>query len=260
MRRASIVFALALAACGAQPTTTTAHRAADVAVPASAASTGTPAVAPWFICDGIDAPAVFEVEQAASVVRIAEYAKPSGAIVNRSEFDLGEGDGAAGHVYHPFKRDGQDAGFARETNPGVLEHQGIAYTPVITELKIGDRDISCRWMPRTRLLGFTGRRSFVVSEDADGDLIYTAYNFTGAANAKPAELSDNAHTTTFSLEVRGGQEQITPDHTSYRFEHDGYTYVVTANKNQTGALTVLRGGQQVQSEPITAFQTGNGPS
>jgi hypothetical protein len=257
MRRALIVSAFALAACGAQPAATVTNQTtAAAAAPAASA----PAVAPWFICDGVSTPALFELERAGSVVRVAEYAKPSGAIANRSEFDLGEGDGAAGHVYHPFQRDGQDAGFARETNPGVLEHQGIAYTPVITELKLGDRDVSCRWMPRTRLMGFTGRRSFVVTEDASGDLIYDAYAFADAANAKPVELSDNANTTTFTLEVRDGHEQIAPDHTEYRFEHQGYTYVITANNNQTGTLAVLHGGQQVQSEPITAFQTGNGPS
>jgi hypothetical protein len=115
-------------------------------------------------------------------------------------------------------------------------------------------------MPRTRLMGFTGRRSFVISEDASGDLIYTAYAFTDAAAAKPVALSDNANTTTFTLEVRDGREAITPDHSEYRFEHQGYTYLITANKNQTGVLAVLYGGHEVQSEPITAFQSGNGPS
>lgn len=258
MRRVLLFSALALAACGAQPATIS-TAVATTARATAPTDTGLPAVAPWFICDGTDTPAVFEVERAGTVARVAEYTKPTGAIANRTEFDLADGDGAAGHVYYPLQRDGQDSGFVRETNSAVLD-PGVAYTPVITEIKIGDRDVSCRWMPRTRLTGFTGRRSFVVSEDASGDLIYTAYSFADAANAKPAQLSDNANTTTFSLEVRDGQENVTPDHTEYRFTNNGYTYVITAHNNQTGTIAVLHGGQQVQSEPITAFESGNGPT
>ncbi|MFT3728051.1 MAG: hypothetical protein QM759_09530 [Terricaulis sp.] len=260
MRSLLFVSALALAACGQQPAATSADQTSATATAVAATDTGLPRAAPWFICDGIDTPVVFEVENGGAVARIAEYAKPSGAIANRTEFDLGDGDGAAGHVYFALQRSGQDAGSIRETNSGALETPGAAYTPVITEMKIGDRDVSCRWMPRTRLMGFTGRRSFVVSEDASGDLIYTAYSFSDASKQKPIELADNANTTTFSLEVRGGNEDVKPDHTTYRFTNNGYTYVVTANKDQTGTLAVLHGAQQVQSEPITAFETGNGPT
>ena len=250
---------LALVACGAQPATTSEDQPSAATQAAVATGTGQPAVAPWFICDGVNTPSVFEVEQAGSVVRVAEYTKATGAIVNRSEFSEGEPDSGMSHTHYPLTREGQDAGFVAETSSGPLE-PGIVYTPVITELKLGDRDIDCRWMPRTRLMGFTGRRAFVINEGDSGDLIYTTYNFVDAAKQHSVDLSNYAHTTNFSLEVRGGNEQITPDHTEYRFTNNGYTYVVTANKNQTGTLAVLHGGQQVQSEPITAFQTGNGPA
>jgi hypothetical protein len=260
MRRILILSAFALAACNAQPSTSSAQAsaAANAAGAAAAAEAGTPAVAPWFICDGVDTPSIFEVEQAGSVVRIAEYSKPSGALANRSEYDEGEGDSGMSHTHYPLLREGQDAGFIAETSSGPLE-PGIAYTPVITEMKLGDRDISCRWMPRTRLIGFTGRRSFVIYEGDSGDLIYTTYNFADAAKQHPIDLSTYGQTTNFSLEVRSGAEQMAPDHTEYRFTNNGYTYVVTANKNQTGALAVWHGGQPIQSEPITAFQVGTGP-
>jgi hypothetical protein len=259
MRRTLILSAFALAACNAQPSASSAQpSAAANAAAASAADAGAPAVAPWFICDGVDTPAIFEVEQAGSVVRIAEYSKPSGALANRSEYDEGEGDSAMSHTHYPLLREGRDAGYIAETSSGPLD-PGIAYTPVITEMQLGDRNISCRWMPRTRLLGFTGRRSFVIYEGDSGDLIYTTYNFADAAKQHSIDLSTYAQTTNFSLEVRSGAEHITPDHTEYRFTNNGYTYLITANKNQTGTLAVLHGGQQVQSEPITAFQAGSGP-
>jgi hypothetical protein len=254
MRRALFLTILTLAACNAQPSTSSAQTTAS----ATTADSDTPAVAPWFICDGVDAPAVFEVEQAGKIVRVAEYAKPSGALANRSEYDEGEGDAGMSHMHYPLLRDGQDAGVINETSSGPLE-PGIVYTPVITDMRLGDRNITCRWMPRTRLIGFTGRRSFVIYEGDSGDLIYTTYNFADAANQHPIDLSTYGQTTTFSLEVRSGNERIAPDHTEYRFDNNGYTYVITANKDQTGSIAVLHGGQQVQSEPITAFEVGTGP-
>lgn len=259
MRGLLFVSALALAACG-QPASTTTDQSASTTTTVATTDTGLPRVAPWFICDGIDAPVVYEFEQAGSVVRVAEYAKPTGAIANRMEYDLGDGDGAAGSIYNALNRDGQQAGYVRQINSGMLETPGAAYTPVFSSIKIGDREVSCRWLPRTRLFGFTGKRSFAVTEDASGDLIYTAYGFADAARQHSVELSDNARTTTFSLEVRDGKEDVKPDHTEYRFTNNGYTYVITANKDQTGTLAVLQGSRQVQSEPITAFETGNGPT
>src|SRR5689334_14535979 len=101
MHRVWILTAFALAACNAQPNSSTAQQtgaAATTAVSTAATDTGLPVVAPWFICDGIDTPALFEVEQAGSVVRIAEYSKPSGALVNRTEYDEGEGDSGMSHT------------------------------------------------------------------------------------------------------------------------------------------------------------------
>jgi len=264
MRHTVLTFALAfaaVAACNGQPSPTQAQQSSSASAatttPAAAGASGA-ATAPWFICDSIDTPALFEVEQAASMVRIAEYSKPSGALVGRTEYNEGEGDAGMSHMHYPLTRDGQDAGFITETSSGPLE-PGIVYTPVIGEMKLGDRDISCRWMPRTRVLGFTGRRSFVINEGNSGDLIYTTYNFVDFAKQHAIELSDYALTTNFSLEVRGGREQISPDHTIYRFDNNGYAYVITTNKDQTGTLVVLHGGQTVQAEPITAFQVGTGP-
>lgn len=216
------------------------------------------ATAIWFICDGVDAPSLFLFERDGDVVRVAEYEKPSGAIVSRAEFTQGAAEGAAGSVYTPLLSDGAEAGSVRATNPAMLETPAATYTPRIAEIRLHARAVSCRWLPRTRLMSFTGRRSLVVHEDADGDLIYTTYDFASAASAAEIELTENGVSTVFSAEIRGGDEMIHPDGVTFRFRsQDGYEYIVNARSDGQGSLDVLRNGAPLQSEPLIAFETGD---
>ena len=245
MRRA-FATALLLAACGqSEP-------------PPPLPETEQVADAPWFICDGVDAPALLLLHRDGNTVRVAEYDKPNGALVDRYDYALAEPEGAAGSVYFGLQRDGADAGHARHINPGMLETPGAAYTTPFTSVQLGARSVSCRWLPRTRVLGFTGRRSFVIHEDQDGDLIYTTYDFADAATAQAIDLSDNAHTTTFSAEVRNGQEMMSAEGVTYRFEAgEGFSYIVRLPRGGAGQLDVMRDGASVQSEPLIAFQKGS---
>lgn len=238
-----------LAACGPAP-----QRSAETpALPPAAAG-------PWFICDGVDAPALLVFERDGDQVRVAEYDKPNGAITARHEFTVGAEEGAAGSVYTTLLRDGAEAGAVRALNPGMLETPGAAYTAPISSVRIGERTVSCRWLPRTRLMGFTGRRSIVVSEDADGDLIYASYDFATAAQARPIELSDNARTTAFSLEARDGAETVDANGARFQFQADVETeIVVTRARDGTGRVEVRRHGPQpLQSEQLIAAQLGAG--
>ena len=247
MRPFILLIALStLVACG---------QSAVPAAPLPEAHTGVSG--PWFICDGLDAPALFVFGRNGLEVRIAEYDKPNGAIVERSAYVLGTEAAAAGSVYRVLFSNGVEAGAIRETDPAMLESPGAAYTAHIGEVRLGERRISCRWLPRTRLIGFTGRRSLVVHEDADGDLIYSAFNFADAANAGPIELSENGLSTPFSVEVRGGEEAIGREEAEFRFAADNYAYVVHASRDGTGRIDLLRDGQQVQSEPLIAFVLGD---
>ena len=98
-------------------------------------------------------------------------------------------------------------------------------------------------------------------EDASGDLIYTAYNFVDAANARPVELAENGRTTSpFSVEVRDGAEAQTPQALSYTFETQGFRYVVTLNRDGTGTLDAFRDGALLQSEPLAGYQQGTAPA
>jgi len=239
-------LAFALAACG-QP---------EAPPPLLEPAQVTPA--PLFICDATSAPVVLVFSAPANgVSEVVQYDKPNGALIQRTSYTMGDGDGAAGSIYTPLLQNGVEAGHVRQINSGMLETPASAYTPVYSSVRIGERDIACRWMPRTRVFGFTGRRSFIVHEDADGDLIYTTYDFATAAQAQTIELSDNARTTSFSVEVRNGQETTNAEGSIYSFDNDGFRYLVTLRRDQTGTLAVSRNGESVQEEPLIAFIQGD---
>jgi len=249
MRRIALAFALALAACGQQETTPPPIEEVIVRVPP-----------PWFICDATNMPAILVFDRTGGNVRVAEYDKPNGAIVQRMGYFVGEEEGAAGSVITELVRDEGSDGSIRQINPGMLETPGSAYTLPFTSVRLDGRDIQCRWMPRTRVIGFTGRRSFVVHEDASGDLIYTAYNFVDAASARQIDQSENGRTTNFSVEVREGTEEQTPQALTYSFETQGFRYVVTVNRDGTGTLDAFQNGTPLQSEPLTSYQHGTAPA
>jgi len=252
MRLTAFALALTLAACGQ-------NEPPPPAAPPPA--TATAVIPPWFICDAIDAPVLLVFERNGPTAHVAQYDKPNGALIQRTAYEIGAEEGAAGSVYTTLMQNGAEAGSVRQINPGVLENPASAYTPPFSSVRIGEREISCRWLPRTRLMGFTGRRTIVLHEDADGDLIYTSYDFASAAQAQQIELSENARTTSFSLERREVGETVTPDGTRYDVRGDVETeIVVTARPNHTGTVEVRRHGPDpVQTEDLIAFVEGTGP-
>ena len=171
MRLPMLVLSLLVAACGrSEPPPPLPAPAANVVAP------------PWFICDAIDAPVLLVFERDGPKARVAQYDKPNGALVRRTEYQIGAEEGAAGSVYTALLQNGVEVGHVRRINPDVMETPGAAYTTPFTAVRLAEREISCRWMPRTRLIGFTGRRTIVVSEDGDGDLLYHSYDFDSAAS------------------------------------------------------------------------------
>jgi hypothetical protein len=115
-------------------------------------------------------------------------------------------------------------------------------------------------MPRTRLMGFTGRRTIVVSEDADGDLIYHSYDFADAAEAAPIDVSENGRTTTFSLEVRDGAETSTAEVTRYVFRPNVETEIaVSVDRSGLGRVIVRRHGPEPEVvDELLAYVQGTG--
>lgn len=247
MRHILTAFAVALAACE-QPQ-------APAPLPEPQAQT---APAPWFICDALNMPAVLVFTRDASGVEIAHYDKPNGALVQRSTYQLGPEEGAAGSVYLTLMQNGAEAGAIRRLSTGVLETPTSAYTAPFTSVRLGESETQCRWMPRTRVFAITGKRTIVLHEDGDGDLIYTAYDYADAATARTVELSNNARTTTFSAEVREGEESVGADGESYTFRAGPITYNVSIERNGEGALQVTGTPAQQAAEPFIAHQRGVG--
>lgn len=245
MRVAFLALGLLAAACGqAEP---------PPPLPTPEAATQT-----WFICDATDAPVILVFERDGATARVAQYEKPSGAIRQRTEYTIGAQEGAAGSVYTTLLQGGAEAGAIRQINPGMLETPSAAYTTPFTSVRLGEREISCRWLPRTRLMGVTGRRTIVVHEDADGDLIYTSYDFMTAAQAQPIELSDGGRTTTFSLEARDGREQVSPNAARYEFRADVETDIVVTVDGGAARVDVRRHGPEpAQSEDLIALIQGD---
>lgn len=238
--------AVLLAACG-QPASTTA-----TSVPAGETD------AVWVLCDGVNEQEVVLLRGGppGATATLTNYDKSTGATVSAPlPVDVGDADGAMGSVYRALTVDGREIGQVRQANPGMFENPASAWTTPVTSVKLGDRDISCRWLPRTRLMGITGKRTVVVHEDADGDLIYTTYDFPTSGALREVELSENARTTTFSVEVRGGAEHVSPEGAEYVFDNNGYRYTVTA-KGAVNQIEVRHGDQVVQTEPLLAFVQG----
>jgi hypothetical protein len=249
MRMPALAVALALAACG--------QSEAPPPLPQPPENVVSP---PWFICDAIDAPVLLVFERDGVKVRVAQYDKPNGALIGRTEYQLGAEEGAAGSIYTALLQNGADAGAIRRVNPETLETPGAAYTPVYASVSLGEREISCRWMPRTRLIGFTGRRTIVVSEDGDGDLIYHSYDFTAAAEAQQIEIAENGRTTTFSLEERDGVENMDADGSRFQFQADVETEIIVVfGRDGRGRVEVRRHGPgPVQREDLIAYVVGQG--
>lgn len=257
MRSFVLAAALLLAACGQPAPQAPGASEAPVAAATAAAPSGAAPI--WFICDGIDAPVVYLFGDSPSDgrVRFLEYDKRSGASLRGLDLEVGEGEGAAGSLFTPLSHDGAAFGAVRQINPGMLETPGVAYTLPYTSVQIGERTVSCRWLARTRVAAFTGRRSFVIHEDADGDLIYTTFDFAHASTT-PIEQSDNGRSTQFSVEVRDGHESIGPGHADFSFTGPGgFSYRIALDLSAgTGVLEVLCNGSVVQSEPLTAYLEG----
>jgi hypothetical protein len=233
--------------------------APDAPAPPSEPSPTIHADAPWFLCDALNRPRVLVARKSADGARtlITEYEKPGGAPVLRLEYEIADMRHDAGEVETLLMTEGAPPGRVRALAPEASATGLAAFTPPIRTLIVGDRDFQCRWLPRTRLIGFSETATYVVHEDADGDLLYTAYD----ASLEPAriiELSDNARTTPFSAEARDGREITGPAGSEFRFETEDMLYLVVAPTEGPASVEIWRGDEQLLSQTLIAQQLGTG--
>ncbi|MBQ1540960.1 MAG: hypothetical protein IIZ63_03065 [Caulobacteraceae bacterium] len=219
----------------------------------------------WFLCDGIDAPTVQVVGKpdAKGDLVIAAYDKAAPGPPLIHDHHLGPADPGAGNVHYALTRNGRPAGFLHAFNPGMLDDPDRALTPPFTSMRVDGREIGCRWLEGTRLIGFSARRTFAVTQDRAGRLTYRTFDFSEAAHAAPAAADGVERTTRPTLTIDGGVESAAAGQTVFRFTNNGYGYVVRvpiSPGSGPAKVLVTRGGRTVQTEPLAAYTWAPRPS
>lgn len=218
------------------------------------------------LCDALESPNVVAVTlpDASRKVQIFTYTKKATGTGEYSflSYALGVADPGAGNIYYPLTpRDGQpiprDAAYAlRQVSTGVLEDPSLALTPAWTSVRTREVSSSCRFETNTRLMGFSSKRSYLVTETPQGELRYQTFDFSSVASAQKVEGVGVNRSSTPSLTLEGGSKQVTPKEQIFRFENKGYTYTVSAARlgQPAGArVTVTRNGKVLVNEVLTGY-------
>ncbi|MBB6096774.1 hypothetical protein HNR42_000186 [Deinobacterium chartae] len=221
----------------------------------------------WFICDAVNAPTVAVVGQpdGARRTRITVYSKSRPGTHGYNTYTVGPADPGAGQVYYSLRLRAEDASsgdYLHAFNPGMFDPPGAALTPTFTSVRLGGDTLACRWVANTRLMGFTTRRSVLVTETAPGVLTYETFDFGDAATAKQLQPDGVQQTSTPSLRIEGGTRRITPALEIFTFSNAGYTYQVqVARQGQPAqaSLTVSYGGRALQTERLTGYTYAERP-
>lgn len=210
-----------------------------------------------YLCDGLDRPQVIAVLEPDAEGRSAlvtfDKADPSTPVVQI--VTLGEADPGAGQIHYPlldlFKGVARQVGALRTFNPGMLADPSVATLPTLTEVRIGDHTTRCRWIPRARMLGFTGKHSVLVSGTEGGKLAYTTFDFRNAGQAALIE-SGVVQSTAPSLDIEGGTEDPSAAPAVMRFQNEGYGYAVRIGAD-SGDVAVDLGGATIQTERLIGY-------
>jgi hypothetical protein len=172
-----------------------------------------------------------------------------------SSYRLGRPDPGAGQVYWGLStRSGRELGQLHAFNPGMLSDPKAAATPTFTSIRVAGAQWSCRWLEGVRLMGFSARRTVVVTSSAQGALEYRTYDFKGASDAKRIDGQDAEQTTTPSLDIRSGRSSAG----GFDFRRGGFSYAVRASA-QGAAIEVRQGGRLIQREPLIAWTMAPAP-
>jgi len=206
----------------------------------------------WFLCDpiGIGSPSLVTLPNEQGVVfTLNPKMKGSPGV-----FHLGAPDPGAGQIYWPLNHPPYQPGNLHAFNPGVLASTEDAFTPTFTSINFGDSDLNCRWVARTRLMGFSNRRTFLVTQAADGGLEYRTFDFRDAPTAKAVEPDGAQRSTQPSLDIRGGRETTA----GFTFANKGYSYEVAAGPGG-GEVVISRHGERIATEDLIAWTVAPKP-
>jgi hypothetical protein len=216
-------------------------------------SAGTPAGPAWFLCDPMTDNGVIVAslpDRSGKVTLTQPLSKDP-----PSAYRLGRPDPGAGQVYWALSdARGRALGQIHAFNPGMLDDPKAAPTATFTSIRVAGAQWSCRWLQHTRLMGFSARRTVVITAGPQGGLEYRTYDFKDAPRAKQQDGQGAEQTTTPSLDVKGGRRTSS----GFAFQRGGYAYAVAASPSGA-AIEVRQGGRLIQREPLIAWTMAGAP-
>ena len=166
-------------------------------------------------------------------------------------YRLGAPDPGAGQIYWPLSEPGgKEVGNLHAFNPGALGDPKAATTPTLTSIRINGAQWNCRWLERTRLLGFSSKRVVEITS-GPGGLEYRTFDYRDTGKAKKVETGSAQQSTTPSLDLKGGRLAAG----RMRFESNGYVFLVSAS-SADARIVVMHAGRSILNEPLVAWTIG----
>ena len=213
----------------------------------------------WFLCDSIDAPfnAVMGWPDARDLSRLSVYSKASAGQYRFRTYRVGRADPGAGQINYALSTSGAfPAPGSAPFFVGAFNAVGTpgAITPGILTLSSAEASGQCRWVVDTRLLGFSSRRSVLVTETPGGLLTYQTFD-----NSAPVRVTNPdgvQRSSVPTLRIVGGSRSVTGTQEVFTFQNAGYTYTVQVARQGRPAgasVSVSRGGKLVQTETLTGY-------
>jgi hypothetical protein len=205
------------------------------------------------LCDGLDRPQVIVVlsPNAQGQTSVALFRKVGFGSPEVQSYVLGPPDPGAGQIHYPLMDSGRRAGSLHTFSPAALTDPAGATIPTLTTVTLADQATRCRWVPNARFLGFTAKRSVLVTRTASGALAYTTFDFKTASQASLIQ-SGAVQTTNASLNVENGAagESAAPQQLTFSKEDYGYQIRIGSS---SADLVVSLGGAAIQTEPFVGW-------
>ena len=210
----------------------------------------TPARDGWFVCDAVSGPyALFAGKpdaKGASVITLLD--RRSGKFDTQS-YQVGQPDPGAGQIHWSLSRGNQVVGDVHGVNPGMIEDNGATLPPIV-EVKLDDKQLSCRWLAHTRFIGIDSRRSVVVTETTQG-LVYQSFDFLKRGPVVHPDGVQQSNKPT--LRLLGGSE-IVGARGGFRFANADFVYFIQRPRaTEPAAVLVTQHGKLAHTERLVGF-------
>ncbi|WP_019834156.1 hypothetical protein [Sphingomonas sp. PR090111-T3T-6A] len=204
----------------------------------------------WFVCDAVSGPyALFAGKpdaRGASIITLLD--RRSGKFDTQS-YQVGPPDPGAGQIHWPLSRGAQVVGDVHGVNPEMIDG-GDATVPPIVEVKLDDKQLSCRWLAHTRFIGVDSRRSVVVTETTQG-LVYQSFDFLKRGPVTRPDGVQQSNKPT--LRLLGGSE-IVGARGGFRFANADFVYFVQRpRRTEPAAILVTQRGRLAHTERLVGF-------